>query len=67
MRALSRMAASSACSPVIAPETGEEGLAAEAGEVHGNVGGATGTLVALGVAEDGDGRLGEMRSTSPRM
>jgi hypothetical protein len=41
-----------------APEAGEEGLAAEAGEVHGDVGGAAGALVTVGVAEDGDGGLG---------
>ena len=42
----------------LAPEAGEEGLTAEAGEVHGDVGGAAGALVALGVAEDGDRRFG---------
>jgi hypothetical protein len=41
-----------------APETGKESLAAEAGEVHGDVGGAAGTLVAVGVAQDGDGGFG---------
>ncbi len=41
-----------------APEAGEEGLAAEPGEVHGDVGGAAGALVAMGVAEDGDGGFG---------
>lgn len=39
---------------VVAPEAGEEGLATEAGEIEGDVGGTTGAIVALGVAEDGN-------------
>ena len=41
-----------------APEAGEVCLAAEAGEVHGDIGSAAGSRVALGVAEDGDRSLG---------
>jgi len=40
------------------PEAGEEWLATEAGEVHGDVGGAAGALVAVRVAEDRDGGFG---------
>ncbi len=43
---------------VAAPEAREKSLAAEAGEVHGDVGCAAGTLVALGVAEDGNRSFG---------
>ena len=43
---------------VVAPEAGEKGLAAEAGEIHGDVGCAAGTLVAPGVAEDRNWSLG---------
>ena len=41
-----------------APKAGEIGMAAEAGEVHGDVGCAARSLVPLGMAEDGDGGLG---------
>ncbi len=58
MCAASRAAASSRCSVSVAPEAGEQRLAAEAGEVHGDVGGAAGSLVAVRVAEDGDGGFG---------
>ncbi len=43
---------------VVAPEAAEEGLAAEAGEVHGDVGCAACALVAAGVAEDGNRGFG---------
>ena len=56
--ACSRMRGQFSALGVVAPEAGQNGLAAEAGEVHGDVGCATGTLVTPGVAEDGDGRLG---------
>ncbi len=42
---------------VAAPEAAEKGLAAEACEIHGDVGCAAGTLVAPGVAENGNGCL----------
>ncbi len=43
---------------VVAPEAGEKGLAAEAGEVHGDVGRAAGALIALRVAEHRHRSLG---------
>ena len=43
---------------VIAPEAGEEGLAAKAGEVEGNIRGAAGAIVALGVAQNGNRGFG---------
>ncbi len=43
---------------VTAPETAEEGLAAEPGEIHGYVCCSAGTLVALGVANDWNRGLG---------
>ena len=43
---------------VAAPEAGKKGLAAEAGEVHRDVGCATGALVPLRMAEDRDRSLG---------
>ena len=52
---------------VVAPEAGEEGLAAEASEVHGDVGRAAGALVARAWRMTGTGASGEMRSTSPWM
>jgi hypothetical protein len=43
---------------VCAPEAGEERLAAQTSEVHGDVGGAAGALVTVCVAKDGDGGFG---------
>ncbi len=43
---------------IVAPEAAEDRLATEPGEVHRHVGGPSGTLVALGVANDRDRGFG---------
>ena len=56
--ARSRIAASSACSESVPQKPAENGLAAEACEIHGHVGGSASPLIAPRVTKHGNGGLG---------